>query len=269
MTSILQNAAVKPLSTRLIIAMVLGWTSILMLSSSYCYTHSLVTNEGQPDFLFSIVWALKITVFWLFAIPLSFIHCNKIYALPSLKQKIRKLVLFGLALVITAFIFQIILWWPVTWRELPFLAYLFLPKALIAYICLSLIWYLLYVKKRNNQINLPETKTKIYPEKIIAAKGNSEVLVSIEEVSYIKSAGNYIELYINCDSFLLRSSMKSILQKLDPSIFIRVHRQYIINISHIKKLQALGSDQPILILRDTTSIPVGRQYRSALTQYKK
>lgn len=61
------------------------------------------------------------------------------------------------------------------------------------------------------------------------------VKISLSEINYIKSDGNYIEIYGD-KKIVLKESLKNILAKLDASRFLQVHRSYVINIEKIDKI---------------------------------
>ena len=60
---------------------------------------------------------------------------------------------------------------------------------------------------------------------------------------------------------MLRETMKSMEQRLDPRIFRRIHRQIIVNLTRVRELHPWRSDQHMLVLRDGTKLEVSRRYR--------
>lgn len=49
-----------------------------------------------------------------------------------------------------------------------------------------------------------------------------------------------------------------------PNEFVRCHRAHVVNIAHIKQLQALSGSRWRLLLSNGVEIPVGRAYIGAL-----
>ncbi len=58
--------------------------------------------------------------------------------------------------------------------------------------------------------------------------GSRIQVVAAEDVEWIGAAGDYVELHVNGCSFLLRETMASLEQRLDPAKFIRIHRSRIV-----------------------------------------
>ena len=52
--------------------------------------------------------------------------------------------------------------------------------------------------------------------------------------------------------------MKEIERKLDPKIFLRIHRSYIINITQITRIDAYEKDGHVAVLRTGAKVPVSR-----------
>lgn len=253
-------------------AIAIAWIIVFILTCSYCYSHAIVADEGLPDLVGSMLWTLKITVFWLFALPFTYLKCDAIFAGINPKKKILRLFFLGLWIVSLAFIVQLLIWQPISYEELPYLAYLFIPKAAIVYLALVLIWYLVFnrrhLAKKQPVVKQTVQHTNQLSETLLVSRGSSEVLLELNSVEYINSAGNYIEFHTHNSQYLLRATMKSITAKLNPKQFIRIHRQYIVNTQQIEKLQNLGSDQSQVFLKSGHQLPVGRQYKSNLLQFR-
>ena len=79
------------------------------------------------------------------------------------------------------------------------------------------------------------------------------------ELIYLVAEGNYTELITTKKKYVLRKSLKSIEKEL-PDVFIRTHRNYIVNTQFIEKVNAE------IILNNDARIPVSRTYREALTK---
>ena len=74
----------------------------------------------------------------------------------------------------------------------------------------------------------------------------------------IEAKGDYIRIKTEDQSIVVHSTLKKIEDKLPDTIFLKVHRSYIINLSKIVDIE----DNSVLIKRDI--IPVSRSNRSEL-----
>jgi len=84
-------------------------------------------------------------------------------------------------------------------------------------------------------------------------------VVPAEDLEWISSAGDYTELHTRSAIHLLRETMNSLEQRLDPSRFVRVHRSRIVNLAGILELRSIENREYIVKLRD------GSQHRSSRT----
>ncbi|WP_413512009.1 LytR/AlgR family response regulator transcription factor [Myroides odoratus] len=84
-----------------------------------------------------------------------------------------------------------------------------------------------------------------------------EVLIDMDEILFIESAGNYIKIFVENrnKSYFVYGSLISIKTELSD-YFIQVHRSYIVNRKQIRKKE-LGK----VTLYANIEIPVGRKYQ--------
>ena len=72
--------------------------------------------------------------------------------------------------------------------------------------------------------------------KIPVKQGNKTILLDPREILYIISSGCYVEIHTNSNKYLLRESLSSLDEILDPNLFFRIHRSIIVNLDHVKEL---------------------------------
>jgi len=84
------------------------------------------------------------------------------------------------------------------------------------------------------------------------------VKLSFSEINVIEAKGDYIRIKTDLKSYIVHSTLKKIEDKLPDSIFLKVHRSFIINLSKIIDIE----DNTVLIKQDI--IPVSRSKRSEL-----
>ena len=99
----------------------------------------------------------------------------------------------------------------------------------------------------------PGTSESIF----VKTKGRLEKVL-LKDVLWVEASDIYATLHTGAGRHLLNTSLKVVEEKFPPSSFIRVHRSYLVNISHI---DALEDDQVIV---SGQMIPVGKTYRDKL-----
>ncbi len=98
-----------------------------------------------------------------------------------------------------------------------------------------------------------------YASRFTVQTGSRIQIVTTEEVEWIGSAGDYVELHVNGRSFLLRETMASLEQKLDPTKFLRIHRSRIVQSKGIVELRSIENREFMVKLSD------GSEHRSSRT----
>ncbi|HJR72525.1 MAG TPA: response regulator [Luteimonas sp.] len=79
------------------------------------------------------------------------------------------------------------------------------------------------------------------------------------EIAWIEADDYYAAVHAKGKRHLVRESLASLEQRLDPVRFVRVHRRAIVNLAQVRGLQS-GEDGGVL-LRDGTVVPLSRRRR--------
>lgn len=98
-------------------------------------------------------------------------------------------------------------------------------------------------------------------EKVILQKGQEIVKLSLDEIYYIESSGNYINIYMKNQEEKYRETMTRIEEKLKGKNFVRCHKGYLVNSKYISRMRNNEIE-----LVDGRIIPIGRSYESKVKQ---
>ena len=104
-----------------------------------------------------------------------------------------------------------------------------------------------------------------YPERLIVKSSGRVFFVRTEEIDWVEASGNYVKIHTKNEAHLLRESMKNMEAKLDPKIFVRIHRSAIVNIDRIKELEPWFHGEYIVIMRDGTRLTASRVFSDRLS----
>lgn len=89
-------------------------------------------------------------------------------------------------------------------------------------------------------------------------------LIPVEQVDWIEAADYCVNLRVAGKSYLLRESLSALEAKLDPAIFIRIHRSTIVRVNAIREIEPFFGGEAVAVLHDGTKLKVGRTYRRKL-----
>ena len=105
-------------------------------------------------------------------------------------------------------------------------------------------------------------------ERLIVKTGGQLVFLKTEEVDWIQAEGNYVRLHIGGGSHLLRETIQSLDDGLDPRRFLRIHRSTIVNLDRVREIQPLVHGECRVVLTDGTKLTLSRGYRDRLSRFE-
>lgn len=88
--------------------------------------------------------------------------------------------------------------------------------------------------------------------------------IRVDDILWIESAGNYVELHLEGRTVLHRITLNRLEALLAPGEFLRVHRSVIVRRSQIARLDTVGDGGCRLTLRCGATVAVSERYLNAL-----
>ena len=96
------------------------------------------------------------------------------------------------------------------------------------------------------------------------ADHNGISFIDLNEIVYSEASNNYSKLVPKDGRYLLVSkSLKDIQEVLEEEHFLRIHRQYIINLNHVKQF---NRSEGVLTMTNGENIPVARNQEERLVE---
>ena len=88
--------------------------------------------------------------------------------------------------------------------------------------------------------------------------------IDLNEIVYSEASNNYSKLILtDGKQFLISKTLKDVQEVLEEEHFLRVHRQYIINLNHVKHF---NRNEGILTMDNGDHIPIARNQKERLTE---
>ena len=131
----------------------------------------------------------------------------------------------------------------------------------------ALSLYELLQLQKNAQIeqDIEELATEVEEDKsVISVHADRKThIVKLANIIYLESAGEYVRLHLTDGTTLVTLfRLKNMESTLQSSQFMRVHRSYIVNLSHI-----VGYTKGRIFLSSEDYIPIGENYKEQVTNY--
>jgi two-component system LytT family response regulator len=91
--------------------------------------------------------------------------------------------------------------------------------------------------------------------------------VDLEDVLWIQAAANYVQLHTATSCHLVHATMQSLLGRLDPEVFVRIHRSVIVNVRHIRQIESAAQGDYLLTLDNGARIESSRTYSEIIKNW--
>jgi two-component system, LytTR family, response regulator len=102
------------------------------------------------------------------------------------------------------------------------------------------------------------------PEMVVLKTEGRHVLVDARSIELIEAADKTVRVQAGGRAYVVREAMNAMERRLDPRMFLRVHRSTIVNITRIGEIQPWFQGDYVLILRDGKRVMSGRAYRNTV-----
>jgi len=106
----------------------------------------------------------------------------------------------------------------------------------------------------------------LYPKQLLVPDEGMTHVVACSAISHIESAGNYALLHTKDKNHILRKTLGALETELDPQMFCRVHRQFLVRLEEIATLEPYYKGDMMLVLKNGCRIKLSRRYKDLLFQ---
>ena len=116
------------------------------------------------------------------------------------------------------------------------------------------------------ELNQSSTDRSMPQRLIVRSRGKVE-LVRVDQIDWIEASHNYLKIHVGNEVYHLRESIRDIEAKLEPDRFLRIHRSLIVSVDRIRRLEACGYGEYLVVLQDGKSLSLSRGYREHLDRF--
>jgi len=95
-------------------------------------------------------------------------------------------------------------------------------------------------------------------ERLLIRDRNQVHVLALDTVACVEAQDDYICIHSQGKSYLKTQSLSELEARLDPALFVRVHRSWIINLGHLKNIERLAKDSFVAVLHSGQQIPISR-----------
>lgn len=91
------------------------------------------------------------------------------------------------------------------------------------------------------------------------------VIVPVDTITRLEAEDNYVRIWAE-RPFLHKETLTSLCSRLDPAVFLRVHRSHAVNLTLVRELRPQLHGEYTIVLADGTALVSGRSYRARIQQ---
>lgn len=98
------------------------------------------------------------------------------------------------------------------------------------------------------------------PKRIAVSLEGRILLIDCESILYITSAEGKCTIFTENQAYTISETLIMLEKKLSGSIFLRVHRSYLVNIEHISEIEPWFNSTYNITMKNRVKVPVSRTY---------
>ncbi|MDY1034626.1 LytTR family DNA-binding domain-containing protein [Stenotrophomonas sp. CFBP8980] len=93
-----------------------------------------------------------------------------------------------------------------------------------------------------------------------------EFLLATADIEYAQAASNYVNLHVRGHDYPLRITLAALEARLDPAVFLRCHRSWLVNRACLRSIEPLDGGEALLHMADGARLPCSRRQLPLLRQ---
>ncbi len=243
----------------------IAWAAYFVVYTFYAIFWRQYHQGGsyEYDAVSSLIWFFKEWGIWFVLSPILLWGFDHWYKKP---YSVVRIIALGLASIVVAIVVRNLL----NNGEYPEGAAIFivmLPKYAPAFLVIVLGWYILGKGNKGKQIR---SNARNHRESAPSVSGlqvehqGLKLVVKPNEILFLKSAGNYVEIVTEESTYLKRSTLKTLISELPQGAFAQVHRSFAVNVNKLEKMTTCENGSATVTLPGQRKVPVSKRYKSKI-----
>ena len=99
-----------------------------------------------------------------------------------------------------------------------------------------------------------------------AVYGSLDLPMLAPDISWVRAAENYVEMHGKTRTRTHRMTMREAAALFEPLDFVRIHRSFLVNRSHVAGIHRRGK-RAFVVMRDGETLPIGKAFGTAVTRF--
>ena len=82
--------------------------------------------------------------------------------------------------------------------------------------------------------------------------------IAVDQIAWFEADGDYVALHVGRARHLVHVALSRLESRLDPARFMRIHRNSIVGLDHVRAFRAIANGRFVAELQDGTELEVSR-----------
>lgn len=113
--------------------------------------------------------------------------------------------------------------------------------------------------------NLQSEKT--YLDRILVKQSGKIIILNIEEIVWIEAMEDYVNFHTSKGSYLVKQSLSRLENRMNPEVFIRVHRSYTVNLEAVNEIEPWTNGRLRCLMKNGQKIITSRSGAKNLKKF--
>jgi two-component system LytT family response regulator len=105
-----------------------------------------------------------------------------------------------------------------------------------------------------------------YTTRIVFKSRGRILFLSVSDIRWIAAEENYVRICAEAETHLLRETMSRLEEKLDPQMFLRVHRSAIVNLQYLKEVRTEPNGEFTVVMVNGQKVAMSRSYHARISE---
>jgi DNA-binding LytR/AlgR family response regulator len=113
---------------------------------------------------------------------------------------------------------------------------------------------------KDTAIALIETKPKSFIQSLSITDGDRHLTIETKDIQFLAANSPYITIHHLEKRYLYNQTLKSISEKLDSAIFVRIHKSTIVNLQHIQYYKSRFNGDYDIVMKNGSTLRLSRNF---------
>jgi len=100
-------------------------------------------------------------------------------------------------------------------------------------------------------------------DRLLVKKLGKEFIIKVEDIEWLESAGNYVNLHIKGRIYPTRATLTNLIEQISDKGFCRIHRSHAINLENVESITPLSSGDSEVKLDTGKVLNLSRRYKES------